>query len=149
MSREISAGFIIRGQDGRYLLGRAEKHPPPHSWTMFKGGQEAGEELIDTAIRELQEETGIDINADDRLNMNISTNYVFCYKLRHKDVYLFFLNDVEGALSDTEFSCSSFWGEDNLPEIGDWRWCTIEEMEADIFPSQRGVVSFIKERYEN
>lgn len=146
MTKEISAGFIIRGKDGRYLLGKAEKHPPPYAWSVFKGGQEEGEDLINTAIRELKEETGIDIAADERLNRNISTNYVYSYKLRHKDVYLFLLNDVHGVLDGFKFTCNSFWGENNLPEIGDWKWFHIDELEDVIFPSQSGVITHLRGR---
>lgn len=147
MRKETSAGFIIRGKDGRYLLGKATKHADPFCWSVFKGSQENNEELINTAIRELKEETGIDIAVDERLNRNISTNYIYSYHLRHKDVYLFLLQDVEGALDNFNFKCSSFWGENNLPEIEDWQWFTLDEMDNNIFPSQRGVAEMLRKRF--
>jgi 8-oxo-dGTP pyrophosphatase MutT (NUDIX family) len=140
MNKVISSGFVVKSRDGRYLLGRADGHSEPFCWTIFKGQQEGNETLMDTAIRELKEETGIDVNADHRLNRNISTNPFFTYSLRHKDVYVYMLEDVEGALNDFNFSCSSFWI-DNKPEISEYTWCTIEEMRRKIFPSQRDLVS--------
>jgi len=145
--RTISSGFIIRGKDGRYLLGKADGHNEPYCFTVFKGQCEEGEDLINTAIRELKEESGIDINSDSRLNKNISTNYVFSYNLSHKDVFIFILEDIEGVLESYRFSCSSVWGDSGRPEISDYRWFTLDEMDQHIFPSQRGVVGFLKSKY--
>jgi len=139
MSKIISSGFVVKGKDGRYLIGRADGHSEPYCFTVFKGGTEANENLMDTAIRELKEETGIDIANDHRLNRNISTNPIFSYSLRHKDVFLYLLNDIEGVLTDFKFSCSSFWIDDK-PEISEYKWVTLKEMRSMIFPSQRGVV---------
>jgi 8-oxo-dGTP pyrophosphatase MutT (NUDIX family) len=145
--KKISVGFIVRGKDGKFLLGRAEGHRKPYEWTVFKGQQEDGEDLITTAIRELKEETGIDINIDNRLNKNISTNYVFMYEMQHKDVYLYMLDDVEGALDNFKFHCSSNWGEEQVPEISDYRWFDLDEMEYYIFPSQRRMIDMLKFKY--
>jgi len=139
ITKTISSGFVVRSKDGRYLLGKSEGHSGPCCWTIFKGGQEGEETLIDTAIRELKEETGIDVINDHRLNKNISTNPIYEYSLRHKDVYLFILDDVEGVLDTFPFSCSSFWS-DGKPEIMAYKWCTIEEMKEHIFYSQRGLI---------
>jgi 8-oxo-dGTP pyrophosphatase MutT (NUDIX family) len=147
VNKVISSGFVIKSRDGRYLLGKADGHHEPLCWTIFKGQQEGEETLIDTAIRELKEETGIDIISDHRLNRNISTNPIFTYSLRHKDVYVFLLVDSEGVLNSYPFSCSSYW-EDNKPEISDYRWFSLEDMMAHIFPSQRSLVDKLK-RMEN
>jgi len=145
--RLVSSGFIIRGKGKRILLGKADGHKEPYCWTVFKGQIEEGEDLINTAIRELKEESGIDINSDMRLNKNISSNYVYSYNLHHKDVYLFILEDVEGALDSYPFSCSSIWGDTGNPEISNYQWFTVDEMDNYIFPSQRGLVEFLKNKY--
>lgn len=146
--KDISCGFIIKGKDGKYLLGKADLHEEPYCYTVFKGKQEESETFMDTAIRELKEESGIDISTDHRLNRNISTNPVFTYSLRHKDVYLYMLYDTEGALNDFNFTCSSFWSE-NRPEISGYRWFTLEEMRNNIFPSQRGLVDKLERMEES
>jgi 8-oxo-dGTP pyrophosphatase MutT (NUDIX family) len=147
MNKVISCGFIVKGKNGKYLLGKAGEHPEPFCFTVFKGQQEKTETFMDTAIRELKEEAGIDISSDHRLNKNISTNPIYNYSLKHKDVYLFMLNDYEGALEDFKFFCTSFYKEDK-PEISDYKWFTIEEMKDNIFPSQRGLVDKL-ERMES
>lgn len=143
-NRVTSIGFIVRCRDGRYLLGKADDHSGPYCFTTFKGRSEEGENFIDTAIRELKEETGIDVAADERLNKNISSNPVFSYSVKTKDVYLYYLNDVEGALDDFTFVCNSFWGSENKPEISEYRKFTLEEMKDHIFPSQRGLIEVLK-----
>lgn len=139
MNKVISSGFVIKARDGRYLLGKADGHAEPYCWTIFKGQQEGTETLMDTAIRELKEETGIDLSTEHRLNRNISTNPIFTYSLRHKDVYVYFLHDTEAVLTDFNFNCSSFWV-DNKPEISAYQWFTLAEMRDKIFPSQRGLL---------
>lgn len=145
-----SAGFIVRSKDGKYLVGRAQGNTDTHCWSVFKGHQEDGEELIDTAIRELREESGIDISLDERLYRNISTSPVFKYsfisKKKHKDVELFLLEDIHGVLDTFEFKCSSFWGGTN-PEIFDYKWVTVNELDTMLFLSQRGLVQFLKNKY--
>ncbi len=50
-----SAGGIIKGPDGRIVL--VCQHG--NSWSFPKGGVEEGETLLQAAIREIEEETGI------------------------------------------------------------------------------------------
>lgn len=139
----ISAGFIILSKTNRILLGKASFHNSPFCWTVFKGGAEKGENLLQTAIRELKEESGIDISVEQRLNRNISSEPVFNYTLKHKNVYLFLLEDVTGFLDDFKFVCCSFW-DDGKPEVLDYQWFDIDELEDNIFPSQRGLIDFLK-----
>jgi 8-oxo-dGTP pyrophosphatase MutT (NUDIX family) len=118
----VSSGFVIQNRNGEILLGR------------------------DTAIRELKEETGIDISSDHRLNRYISSNPIYTYHLRQKDVHLFFLEDVEGALDNFEFRCDSYWGDTSQPEIDGYKWVKIENLHEYLFPSQRGLAKFLQER---
>lgn len=142
--RLLSIGFAVRLKDGRYLLGRADGHNPPYCWTLFKGGIEDGESFIDTAIRELKEETGIDVAADHRLNKNISTSPIFSYSMKYKDVHIFLLTDAEGVLDDFQFNCSSLIESSGRPEIVEYRRFALNEMFDHIFPSQRGIIEVLR-----
>lgn len=146
MNKVISAGFAVLSQDGKLLLGRTEKYQKEHNWTVFKGGSENGEALIETAIRELKEESGIDIVADDKLNRNISTSpfFEFGFGLNNKTVVIYLLHDINGALNDFKFHCNSYCA-DNLPEICEYKWFTLDEAERNVFPSQRGLIQKLKE----
>ena len=144
----VSSGFVILNRREEVLLGRVDAHDPPYQYTVFKGQQEKGESLLDTAIRELQEETGIDVLTEHKLNRYISTDYVFTYHMKNKDVYLYSLEDVEGVLDNFECFCSSLWGETQHPEISGYKWVKMKDLYDHLFPSQRGLVKFLQRKYQ-
>jgi len=53
---------LIVSADGRVLL--LQRHHPADFWQSVTGSLEAGETPVDTALREVHEETGIDIAAE-------------------------------------------------------------------------------------
>lgn len=59
--RRVAAYVVCRDQGGRILLTRflGEGNPDSGCWTMPGGGMEWGEKPVDTATRELEEETGL------------------------------------------------------------------------------------------
>ena len=147
VKRLISAGFIVRSKDGRILLGQTNKYPKKQCWTVFKGQQEEGESLMATAVRELKEEAGIDILRSKELQLSHSTSPFFTFPMKDKDVVLYLLDDTEDVLKDAEFKCSSYWGPSKTPEICGYQWATYDEMESLIFPSQRGLVKYLRGRF--
>ena len=142
--RVISAGFVVRSKGGKILLGQTTKYPKKQCWTVFKGQQEEGECLIATAVRELREESGIDILRSKELQMSHSTSPFFTFPMKDKDVILYLLNDDQGVLEEASFKCSSYWGANKAPEICDYKWVTYDEMAEMVFPSQRGLVECLK-----
>ena len=144
--RVVSAGFIVRSQDGKYLLGKTNKFPKAQCWTVFKGQQESGESLIATATRELKEEAGIDILRNVKLQLSQSTSPFYHFAMKDKDVILYLLNDELGVLNDYEFKFSSYWGPNKNPEICEYKWVDLDEMAELVFPSQRGLVDYLKSK---
>ena len=142
--RMVSAGFIVRSKSGKYLVGKATKYPKDNCWTVFKGQQIPGESIIATATRELFEESGIDILRSVDLQYSQSTSPFFTFSLKDKDVVLYLLNDEKGVLDKQDFRCSSYWGSEKIPEICEYKWVTLDEMEKIVFPSQRGLVSYLR-----
>jgi hypothetical protein len=69
------------------------------------------------------------------------------YRLRKKDVYIFSLDDKDGALDDFNFFCDSYWSGTKNPEIDEYKWVKIDDLDDYIFPSQRGLSEFLKKRY--
>ena len=59
--RRAAAYVLVRDDDGRILLTRfvQEDNPDSGKWTMPGGGMEWGEHPVETAARELDEETGL------------------------------------------------------------------------------------------
>ena len=143
MSKVISAGFAVLSNDRKILLGKTDKYQKEANWTIFKGQQEEGESLIETAARELMEESNIDIVNDDRLNMNTSTSPIFSFGINDKVVHVFLLVDKQSALNDTELKCNTYWSKDN-PEITDYKWFTLEEAFKAVYPSQQVLIEKLK-----
>lgn len=147
MGKIISAGVIVRSCEGKILLGRSDKCPQQRNWTVFKGQQKSGESIIETAIRELYEETGIDVVVDDRLNMNMSTSIFFSYNMKGKIVNLYLLDDVENVLDDFPFECSSF-SETGQPEISAYNWFDVDDLEENLMMSQHGLIKVLRTTYD-
>jgi putative (di)nucleoside polyphosphate hydrolase len=50
---------VLFHPDGRVWYGRRANVPDPHNWQFPQGGVDDGEDLLDAAYRELEEETGV------------------------------------------------------------------------------------------
>ncbi len=56
--RPVASLILSRKEDGRDYFLIVKKPRKNHAWQFPQGGQDAGEELATTAVRELQEECG-------------------------------------------------------------------------------------------
>lgn len=128
-----SAGIIIILNNKKVLLA----HPTNSRWTNTysfpKGGIEEGESQIDAAIRELKEETSIEVSIDKIEDKKpIVVQYNDKNGKIYKEVYLFkvYINDISEIGLDSE----------TLPkemlQIEELDWCgflTKEEAKTKIF----------------
>lgn len=53
-----NVGVVLFNGEGRVWLGRRARTPEPWNWQFPQGGVDDGEDLLDAALRELEEETG-------------------------------------------------------------------------------------------
>ncbi len=79
----ISVLVVIHTPDLQVLMLERADHPG--WWQSVTGSQHAGETLLDTAVREVREETGLDALAHDLQDWGYSNRYEIydCYRHRY------------------------------------------------------------------
>ncbi|MBI2448355.1 NUDIX domain-containing protein [Candidatus Microgenomates bacterium] len=112
-----SAGGVVVNNDGLVLVANQKSK----SWSLPKGHVEQGEDKIETAKREIHEETGVDdlefvseLGSYQRYKMS-SENKDDLQELKHITIFLFKTNH-QGPLSPTD------------PENPEARWVKKEEV---------------------
>lgn len=79
----VSVLVVIHTPDHQVLLLERADHPG--WWQSVTGSQEAGETLVQTAIREMHEETGLDAAGHQLTDWGYANEYVIfeCYRHRY------------------------------------------------------------------
>lgn len=101
-----SAGGIVVGTDGRIVL--VEQHG--NSWSFPKGGIEKGETPLEAALREIQEETGLqsltchaDLGTYTRYSLDITGAHENkALGMRPRTIFLFSTEETRLAPADAE-----------------------------------------------
>ena len=111
MPKEVSAGGVVyRVADGerRYLILHYN-YKEPH-WDFPKGKVEPGEQLVDTARREVREETGIS-QIDIKEGFMQTVHYFFSRdkKTISKDVHYFLMETREDKVTLSEEHIGYVW----------------------------------------
>lgn len=77
MSKEIKNGvmLLVKNEDGRVLMGKRRNAFCAGQFSIPAGHVEVGETFTEAAVRELKEETGIEIKSQDLELFSVS-NYV-------------------------------------------------------------------------
>ncbi|MHB1213588.1 MAG: dihydroneopterin triphosphate diphosphatase [Thiobacillus sp.] len=78
----VSVLVVIYAADGQVLL--MERADAPGFWQSVTGSQDAGETLMETAIREVREETGLDAAQFELTPWAIETRYEIYARWRHR-----------------------------------------------------------------
>ena|SRR3989344_1310798 len=146
MTEEIKkpgVGFgVMILKDNKLLLGK--RHPDPEkassllhgegTWTMPGGKLHFGESFEQGAIREVNEETGLDVISSKVISIS---------------------NDI---VSDAHFVtigllCSKFKGQPRVmepDEITKWQWFPINQLPKPIFPpSEKVLKNYLEKRFYN
>lgn len=86
-NKTLSCGILVVDKDYRLLMFDVDRSD---FWDIPKGGHESGETPVETALRELTEETSLKSSADQLIELG-----VYPYNL-YKDLYLFiwFVEDI-------------------------------------------------------
>ncbi len=139
--KRVGAGFgVILEKDGKILLGK--RHPDPDKadsafrsageWSLPGGKLEWGESLEDGAIREVKEETGIDIQNPEVISVHNCMN-------------------EHAHFVTVGIKAKSFSGEAQVmepDEITEWQWFDINDLpQPRYFPSFEVIENFQKGQF--
>jgi putative (di)nucleoside polyphosphate hydrolase len=121
MARAVSCGVIVRRRPGELLLCHATGRG---YWDIPKGVRDPGESSVQAALRELQEEAGLELPADALKDLG-SHQY-----LPRKDLHLFVVDPPLPALSSDGCRCTTTHTRDgrSLPEVDAYRWALRDEV---------------------
>ena len=124
MRKEKSCGCIIIDNNMVLIIFRKDKN----FWEFPKGHVEEGETEVETALREVKEEVGLDVEIDE------SKRYVLNYIIRNeidKTTVLYVAKVKSGKLKKQE------------SEIEDVKWCSFDEA-LDLLTFENWKVMFRK-----
>lgn len=108
MIREFSAGGIVfkKTNNLKWLVAQHSQHK---GWVFpkgFIGDKIKGEKVEDTAIREVEEETGVKAKILKKLPKPAGYFYVWQKEKRYKTVYYFLMRYLGGDISKHDFEMS-------------------------------------------
>lgn len=129
-------GVIIL-KDNKVLLGRRNEDPEKAdsllhgegTWTLPGGKLDFREDILDCAVREAYEETGIKINKDKLKLISVTNDLV-------EDAHFVTIG----------FASDDFEGEARVmdPDITEWDWFALDNLPSPMFfPSEKMIKNFI------
>ncbi len=126
-----AGGIVVRFEDGTpsLVVGARRRDRDILTWTLPKGTPNPGETREQTALREVGEETGLEVRITDVLD---SIEYWFVQRGTriHKTVHYFLMEPVGGDLSRHDH------------EFDQVRWATFHEASALLtFETERALVA--------
>ena len=118
--KALSCGILVLDPTGRLLLCRATGS---FRWDIPKGGGEAGETPLQTALRETAEECGLQFAPHELLDLGR-----FAYRPA-KDLYLYaaLVDDVDAAECRCRSDFTDPWGR-RRPEMDAFEWTAFERV---------------------
>lgn len=101
----VTGGAIIRDNQGRILLQRRSDYG---NWGLPGGGMEAGESIEETMIREVLEETGLEVQQYELYTVYSGSRMKYRYPDGNEVVFVMFIFnakvDLEGKIAEDKKS---------------------------------------------
>ena len=126
-----AGGIVVRQEAGRpqLVIGSRRRERDGVTWTLPKGTPDPGETIEQTALREVNEETGLEVRITGPLD-SIRYTFVQSGKRIHKTVHYFLMEQTGGDLARHDH------------EFDQVRWATFEEAAGMLtFETERSLVA--------
>lgn len=142
----ISCGFIIEDKSNKILVGTSTRYSVV--WCVPKGKMEDGESYLDTAIRELKEETNIDYYS---LDVKYFLELPFTkYKYKNKKLKLFYIK-VTNDLSLYELKSSTYFEDkygNKFHEMDKFTFLELHKLIEKSFYAQRKALEYLSNQLQ-
>ena len=130
-SATSAGGIVVRFEDGipSLVIGARRRDRDVYTWTLPKGTPNPGETREQTALREVAEETGLEVRITDELD---SIEYWFIQRGTriHKTVHYFLMEPIGGDIARHDH------------EFDDVRWIRFDEAPTVLtFETERALVA--------
>lgn len=135
-----AARVVLVAPDDRVLLIRGHDADLPERswWFTVGGGIDDGESAHEAAVREVREETGIEIDVASLVGPVLRRSAVFDFVAEHcRQEEDLFLARLTAEQADASLSTSG-WTDLELDVIDELRWFTVDELaavEVEVFPA--------------
>jgi 8-oxo-dGTP pyrophosphatase MutT (NUDIX family) len=126
-----AGGIVIRHESGRawFVVGSRRRDRDGWTWTLPKGTPKTGETTEETALREVAEETGLEVRITGPLD-SIEYWFVQSGQRIHKTVHYFLMEPIGGDLAAHDH------------EFEQVRWITFAESRSVLtFETERALVA--------
>lgn len=123
-----AARVVVFNEHGQILLvhGHDREHPQHHWWFTIGGGLEPGEDPRAGAVRELYEETGIQVGEEELIGpvMYRRAQFEFLAEIARQDEHYFIVHTTAVSLSDHG------WTDLERDVLDEQKWWDLEDLEA-------------------
>ena len=141
---KITCGIFLLDKNNRILIGHPTKHPA-NVWSIPKGRQEDNEQNHVTALREFEEETGVNLL---KLNWCGKMDLIgeFKYPNKKKKLIAYRIR-LKNQLDISKFHCDSMvpkeiYGEE-VPELDEFKWVDKDETMNVLHETQKNALDYI------
>lgn len=122
-----------RQSDARMLFVHPTRSPS-YQISVPKGVANPGEDLFDAALRELFEETGIDVRKYAYKTKEVDGTIRYRHGKKCLKAYVLEVDDVDSDFSDQVLQCTSFFESDGsgpgIPEVDGFVWLDPTDLEG-------------------
>ncbi len=145
-----NVGVVLMNPAGLVFAGQRIDNPGP-AWQMPQGGIDKGEKPKEAALRELEEETGVN---PDLVEIVAKTSDWVRYDLPHDLVPKIWNGRWRGQ--EQKWFLMRFLGSDDQvrietdhPEFSVWQWMSFDELVENIVPFKRSVYEAVRAEFRD